>query len=347
MSQRSEAFVFLDLLPHREGLLRLLDVDGRVDSFHVFLSPRQVHLLLDMLSSIAGPETSSRLGMSRKDRKSRPMQQEDEMRLQMELKRYLRKEDLSGGASADHSFYETDTAKTPSSHDEEVFFSMADMDMSHSLSSLPPLGDPPTAAWSDYQDHGRSEEPVVQGASFKPSVHQNSLRRTSLPNRSVSVDDSRPELVFRLALGSLSFSVLHIDPLPPTASTSSPNPLTPLSLSFFTRIETLDPQTFAQNDFSLFRSVFAEACRHDHLRFIGTQIKISHEQRQRSGSRCYSTDVRIGQTELLECLFPSDSQSAPPQYTEVKTPYSSAILHLCSILAYGEEYYSYYASMVI
>ncbi|CAJ0944686.1 unnamed protein product [Ranitomeya imitator] len=318
-----------------------LDVDGRVDSFHVFLSPRQVHLLLDMLSSIAGPETSSRLGMSRKDRKSRPMQQEDEMRLQMELKRYLRKEDLSGGASADHSFYETDTAKTPSSHDEEVFFSMADMDMSHSLSSLPPLGDPPTvdldlslnstynnspvgsplggaaAAWSDYQDHGRSEEPVVQGASFKPSVHQNSLRRTSLPNRSVSVDDSRPELVFRLALGSLSFSVLHIDPLPPTASTSSPNPLTPLSLSFFTRIETLDPQTFAQNDFSLFRSVFAEACRHDHLRFIGTQIKISHEQRQRSGSRCYSTDVRIGQTELLECLFPSDSQSAPPQYTEL------------------------------
>lgn len=29
------------------------------------------------------------------------------------------------------------------SPEEEVFFSMADMDMSHSLSSLPPLGDPP------------------------------------------------------------------------------------------------------------------------------------------------------------------------------------------------------------
>ncbi|KAG8561555.1 hypothetical protein GDO81_015389 [Engystomops pustulosus] len=319
-----------------------LDVDGRVDSFHVFLSPRQVHLLLDMLSSIAGPETSSRLGISRKDRKSRPMQQEDELRLQMELKRYLRKEDVSGGASADHSFYETDTAKTPSSHDEEVFFSMADMDMSHSLSSLPPLGDPPTvdldlsltstynnspvgspqggtvSAWSDYQEHSRAEEPAVRGASFKPNVHQNSLRRTSLPNRSVSLDDSRPELVFRLAVGSLSFSVLHIDPLPPTES-SSPNPLTPLSLSFFNRIETLDPQTFAQNDFAYLRNVFAEACTHDHLRFIGTQIKISHEQRQRSGSRCYSSDVCVGQTELLECLFPSDSRPVPPQYTELLT----------------------------
>ncbi|KAM3919804.1 autophagy-related protein 2 homolog B isoform 1-T3 [Leptodactylus fuscus] len=318
-----------------------LDVDGRVDSFHVFLSPRQVHLLLDMLSSIAGPEASDQLGMSRKDRKSRPMQQEDELRLQMELKRYLRKEDLSGGASTDHSFYETDTAKTPSSHDEEVFFSMADMDMSHSLSSLPPLGDPPTvdldlsltstynnspvgsplggtvSAWSDYQEHGRLEEPAVRGASFKSNLHQNSLRRTSLPNRSVSVDDSRPELVFRLALGSLSFSVLHIDPLPPTESSSSPNPLTPLSLNFFSRIEMLDPQTFAQNDFAYLRNVFAEACTHDHLRFIGMQIKISHEQRQRSGSRCFSTDVCMGQTELLECLFPSDSQNVPPQYTEL------------------------------
>ncbi|MEE6494460.1 hypothetical protein FKM82_017143 [Ascaphus truei] len=91
-----------------------LDVDGRIDSFHLFLSPRQVHLLLDMLAVIAGPESASRIALSNKDRKNRPMQQEDEYRIQLELKRYLRKEPLSGGASSEHSFYET--AKTPSSH---------------------------------------------------------------------------------------------------------------------------------------------------------------------------------------------------------------------------------------
>ncbi|XP_018413862.1 PREDICTED: autophagy-related protein 2 homolog B [Nanorana parkeri] len=326
-----------------------LDVDGRVDSFHVFLSPRQVHLLLDMLSAIAGPESSSRIGMSSKDRKSRPMQQEDELRLQMELKRYLKREAMSGGPSAEHSFYETDTAKTPSSHDEEVFFSMADMDMSHSLSSLPPLGDPPTVdldlslsstytsspvgsplgaayecafvylqtTWGDYQEHLRMEETLLRGASYKPSVNQNTHRRSSLPARSASVDESRPELVFRLAVGSLSISVLHIDPLPPTEATSSPNPLTPLSLGFFNRIEALQPQTFTQSDFACLRNIFAEACTHDHLRFLGTQLKISHEQRQRSGARSFSTDVCIGQTELLECLYPSDSPSVPPHYTEL------------------------------
>lgn len=36
-------------------ILLKLDVDGEIDSIHLFLSPRQVHLLLDMLAAIAGP----------------------------------------------------------------------------------------------------------------------------------------------------------------------------------------------------------------------------------------------------------------------------------------------------
>ncbi|NXQ06351.1 ATG2B protein, partial [Vidua macroura] len=32
-----------------------LDIDGQIDSVHLFLSPRQVHLLLDMVAAIAGP----------------------------------------------------------------------------------------------------------------------------------------------------------------------------------------------------------------------------------------------------------------------------------------------------
>lgn len=39
-----------------------LDVDGQIDSFHLFLSPRQVHLLLDMLAAIAGPGKYPLLG---------------------------------------------------------------------------------------------------------------------------------------------------------------------------------------------------------------------------------------------------------------------------------------------
>ncbi|KAK2541204.1 Atg2b [Columba guinea] len=191
------------------------------------------------------------------------MKQEDEYRIQMELKQ------------------------------EEVFFSMAEMDMSHSLSSLPPLGDPPTMdldlsltstytttpagsplsttvlqpTWGDFLDRNKQELQPPRGSSLTANmVHQTSLRRTSIPSRSVSVDESRPELLFRLAVGTFSVSVLHIDPLPPPESSLNLNPLTPMARDFFARIEKIEPVKFSTEDFLSFREVFAEACSHDHLR---------------------------------------------------------------------------------
>ncbi|GAB1294781.1 Autophagy-related protein 2 homolog B [Apodemus speciosus] len=324
-----------------------LDVDGQIDSFHLFLSPRQVHLLLDMLAAVAGPENSSKIGLANKDRKNRPMQQEDEYRIQMELNRYyLRKDSLSMGVSSEKSFYETDTARTPSSREEEVFFSMADMDMSHSLSSLPPLGDPPhmdlelsltstytntpagsplsatvlQPAWGEFADH---REQPVRGPAFQSDVvHPASLQKAALPTRSVSVDESRPEFICRLAIGIFSVSVLHIDPLSPAETSLNVNPLTRMAIDFFSCIEKMDPTIFSTGDFKSFRAVFAEACSHDHLRFIGTGIKVSYEQRQRSASRHFSTDMSVGQMEFLECLFPTDCHSVPPHYTELLTFHS-------------------------
>lgn len=320
-----------------------LDIDGQIDSIHLFLSPKQVHLLLDMLAAIAGPENSSKIGLANKDRKNRPLQQEDEYRIQLELNRYyLGKNSLSVGVPSEQSFYESEMTRTPSSREEEVFFSMADMDMSHSLSSLPPLGDPPNMdlelsltstntntpagsplsatllqpAWGDYLDHQKEQH--ARGSTLPSNlIHPGVSQKTSLPSRSVSVDESRPELIFRVAVGALSVSVLHIDPLSPPDTSLNLNPLTPMAMAFFTCIEKIDPARFSTEDFKSFRAVFAEACSHDHLRFIGTGIKVSYEQRQRSAARCVSTDVSVGDMELVECLFPTDSQSVPPHYTEL------------------------------
>ncbi|XP_053785030.1 autophagy-related protein 2 homolog B isoform X2 [Desmodus rotundus] len=321
-----------------------LDIDGQIDSIHLFLTPRQVHLLLDMLAAIAGPENSSKIGLANKDRKNRPMQQEEEYRIQMELNRYyLRKDSLSVGVSSEQSFYETETARTPSSR-EEVFFSMADMDMSHSLSSLPPLGDPPNMdlelsltstytntpagsplsatvlqpTWGDFLD--RHKEQPVRGSALPTNLahpSSSSLQKAPLPSRSVPAGESRPELVFRLAAGAASVCVLHVDPLSPPETSLHLSPRAPLAVAFFSCIEKIDPARFSTEDFKSFRTVFAEACSHDHLRFIGTGIKVSYEQRQRSTSRYFSTDMSIGQMELLECLFPTDCHSVSPHYTEL------------------------------
>lgn len=49
------------------------------------------------------------------------MQQEEEYRIQMELNRYyLRKDSLSVGVSSEQSFYESETARTPSSRGKQL-----------------------------------------------------------------------------------------------------------------------------------------------------------------------------------------------------------------------------------
>lgn len=65
-------------------------------------------------------ENPSRIELSNKDRKNRPMQQEDEYRIQMELNRYLRKEISPAATQSDRSFYETEAARTPSSRGEQL-----------------------------------------------------------------------------------------------------------------------------------------------------------------------------------------------------------------------------------
>uniref|UniRef100_A0A672QL91 Autophagy related 2B n=1 Tax=Sinocyclocheilus grahami TaxID=75366 RepID=A0A672QL91_SINGR len=296
-----------------------LDIDGQFDSLIMLLSPQQVHLLLDMFGEW------SAIG---KDRKSRPMQQEDEYRLHMELNRCLKKDTITG--ATDQDLFESQTTRTVYSR-EDVFFSMADMDMSHSLSSLPPLGDPPTvdldlsvnsnystslgesrygtSSWM-FLDRRRSRQ--MRCHIFPEIV---SLPISSHPSKG-HCDESRPELVLRLTVGSLCLSVLHIDPLPPPDSSRSH--LAPMASEFFRilSVNQLPAGSFLQS-----RTVFDEACPHDHLRFIGQGLKVAYEHCQGSSVRTLNTDLSLSQVELLECLYSTDSHTTQSgiQYTELLT----------------------------
>ncbi|XP_077394186.1 autophagy-related protein 2 homolog B isoform X2 [Festucalex cinctus] len=311
-----------------------LDVAGHIDTLLILLSPRQVHLLLDLFAAFS----FERAQEWAKDRKSRPMQQEDEYRLHMELNRCLKKDTVMAGAEAE--LFESQTTRTVSCRDD-VFFSMADMDMSHSLSSLPPLGEPPTvdldlslnsnysaspgespsgnitAVWDDYMDVPRQRRKQTPGKSRDSQLPQTLLRQTSHHSKTHD-DESRPELVLSLTLSSLAVSVLHIDPLPPLDA--SPTPLGPMAVHFFSMLgpSHLNPAAFLQS-----RSVFNHACPQDHLRFVGQGLKIIYEHCQGTSLRTFSTDVSIDQMELLECLFPSESITGGSQrgiqYTELLT----------------------------
>uniref|UniRef100_A0A8D3DUE9 Autophagy related 2B n=1 Tax=Scophthalmus maximus TaxID=52904 RepID=A0A8D3DUE9_SCOMX len=289
-----------------------LDVVVHIDTLIFLLSPRQVHLLLDLFGAFSGGTANT---ISRSS-KSRPIQQEDEYRLHMELNRCLKKDTAVPGGDPD--LFESQTTRTVSSRDD-VFFSMADMDMSHSLSSLPPLGEPPTVDLDLSLNSNFSASPG-ESPSGNATVRLKIIESVSLYLRCISAhptkthgDESRPELVLRLTLGSLAVSVLHIDPLPPPDA--APSPLGPMAAHFFSMV---GPGQIAPADLLQSRTAFNQACPHDHLRFVCQGLKINYEHCQGSSLRTFSTDVSLNQMEFLECLFPSESvrmHRSPPAFT--------------------------------
>uniref|UniRef100_A0A4W6F250 Autophagy related 2B n=1 Tax=Lates calcarifer TaxID=8187 RepID=A0A4W6F250_LATCA len=304
-----------------------LDVVGHIDTLIFLLSPRQVHLLLDLFGAFSGGgEHPSEWA---KDRKSRPIQQEDEYRLHMELNRCLKKDTAVPGADPD--LFESQTTRTVSSRDD-VFFSMADMDMSHSLSSLPPLGEPPTVDLDLSLNSNYSASPG-ESPSGNAAVSLKRSRLMKHPSTHPSKthgDESRPELVLKLTLSSLAVSVLHIDPLPPPDA--APSPLGPMAAHFFSMVGPgqLAPAAFLQS-----RTVFNQACPHDHLRFVGQGLKINYEHCQGSSLRTFSTDVSLNQVEFLE-LFLTTFSVAPQLLTFDTTASADAPLTTCLHLLYKQ-----------
>uniref|UniRef100_A0A3Q3VYL5 Uncharacterized protein n=1 Tax=Mola mola TaxID=94237 RepID=A0A3Q3VYL5_MOLML len=265
----------------------LLDIVGHIDTLMILLSPRQVHLLVDLFGAFSSggehPYEFRCCGC-------------------IYIMMFI-------SLSSPYVFH----FNTSVGRIDDVFFSMADMDMSHSLSSLPPLGDTPTVDLDLSLNSNYSASPgespsgnatvgfhAKSPVQFQDSQLPQKLQRQTSHQSKTHGDESRPELLLKLSLSSMAVSVLHIDPLPPPDG--APSPLGPIAAHFFS---TVGPGHLAPAALLQSRAVFNQACPHDHLRFVFQGLKINYEHCQGSSLRTFSTDVSLNQMELLECLFPS------------------------------------------
>ncbi|XP_032812105.2 autophagy-related protein 2 homolog B [Petromyzon marinus] len=312
-----------------------LEVKASMGSLNVFASPRQGHLLLDLFYVLWGPDGGclrETLG------RSRPMQSVDMRRIESQLHRQLAERQGEhvgrhvgrGGAQDDAAGL---THRMAPACREDEFFSMADM--SGSVGSLPPLGEPPEVdldtSFSSSTSGGRQ-----WGVAQQPLRVRDGDTRHSTPHSSVPLTDDqslKPELVLHLELSSASATVLHIDPLPNTvggdqgaggeglgdgALQPPEGPLAAMSRQFFREME-----EFGGKDFAQLREKFAKACPHDHFRLVGTSVRTTVKQHVGVAGRQQEAKVSVGSLEVLECLFETQDPASllvninEPQYTEV------------------------------
>uniref|UniRef100_I3MEC9 Autophagy related 2A n=1 Tax=Ictidomys tridecemlineatus TaxID=43179 RepID=I3MEC9_ICTTR len=264
-----------------------LEVAGQLGSLHLLLTPRQLQQLQDLLSavSLADPE-----GLADKLNKSRPLGAEDLWLIEQDLN-----QQLQAGAVAEPLSPEPLPNPLVNLDGTDLFFSMTGL-----TSSV-------TSAVSELS---------LSDVDLGSSVHSNmASRRLSAPTPAAGKaaptpipDTMRPDSLLKMTLGGVTLTLLQ---------TSAPSSGPPdLATHFFAEFDAAKDGPFGSREFHHLRPRFQKACPCSHVRLTGTAVQLSWELRTGSrGRRTSSTEVRFGQLEVLECLWPRGTSE--PEYTEI------------------------------
>ncbi|XP_044278561.1 autophagy-related protein 2 homolog A isoform X2 [Varanus komodoensis] len=297
-----------------------LELDGKVGSLHLLLTPRQILCLLDLLSSLNLSESGilqEQLG------KSRPLDSEDLKLIEQDLSHQLH---AGLGAPARPEGAEPCIGV----ENGEMFFSMAPM--SSSVSSVRSVSEL-SEAGLDSSTHSDFSTGRLQPLTFAPGLILSSPRRygrspfaatlpclAKLPSKTgspppplPSLESQRPEVLLRVAIGGLTLTLLYQPPGP--APPDTPHLL--LAQRFFSQLSGLKDSAFGGRDFQPLRRRFEAACPHSNLRLTGAAVQLSCEHRAAGQLRLLSWDSSFGLLEILECLWPEGSGQREPEYTEL------------------------------
>uniref|UniRef100_UPI00398F0016 autophagy-related protein 2 homolog A n=1 Tax=Pristiophorus japonicus TaxID=55135 RepID=UPI00398F0016 len=297
-----------------------LELDGKMGSLHLFLSPLQISNLLDLLSTLNLAEVN---GLKEKLSKSRPLDPEDFKLIEQDLNKQLHSGQSLGRPKAD----ELDSlVGTENRVPADMFFSMAPMTSSvasvQSVSELSEV-DLESSMLSDYSSCPLQPSSLAAGlmnsphryGSF-PSPHpslQCMNRQQGKAQPPPSLDSVKAELLLKLTVGGLTATVLHLEPPPATGSRPHP-PAT--ARHYFTELAYFKDAIFGGRDFDHLRAQFEKACPQSNLRLTGGAVQLTCEQKAGGGMQLLSADVCFGALEILECLWPVGLKQVA-EYTEL------------------------------
>ncbi|XP_042294778.1 autophagy-related protein 2 homolog A isoform X2 [Sceloporus undulatus] len=298
-----------------------LELDGKMGSLHLLLTPRQISYLLDLLCSLNLSESSL---LQEQLSKNRPLDSEDLKLIEQDLSQQL------------HSGFRTaatcleGTGPYVGLENGEMFFSMAPMTSSvTSIRSVSELSDIDLES-STHSDVSTSH---LQAPPFTPGFILSSPRRyghspfaatlpclSRMPSKAShhppppSLESQHPEVLLRLTVGGLTLTLLQQAPEPMPLDRPHHHLL---AQRFFSQLEGLKDSAFGGRDFHLLRPCFEGACPHSNVRLTGAAVQISCEHKASGQLHMLSWDASFRLLEVLECLWPRDGGQAKPEYTEL------------------------------
>ncbi|XP_029634311.1 autophagy-related protein 2 homolog B isoform X1 [Octopus sinensis] len=307
-----------------------LEVDLQVGSLDILMGPRQVHVLLEILSCFTSSASSEYSPSRLSATTNKPMKQTDYLRVEHQLQNHLLSNRLMP--------HLTNMSDAPeevliSSHGPDDFVSGDEMYYSLKASNKSvTIGSDMESSFSSNTSE-KSTSTVSNASTGRPrSGYSQNIKD---PTQKLLDDPSVELSKFRIKLSSLTMTILHENPAVSPGATNEPfDKFTSLSTNFFSKIRTVLGDTF-HNNMKDIRSKISIACPYDHLGLICRSIVLDSSQKSSSNHHSMALDCSIVLMDVVECLF--DRGNSTASLHGFTLPIDHKLPEYCELLTFAKH----------
>ncbi|XP_025831922.1 autophagy-related protein 2 homolog B isoform X2 [Agrilus planipennis] len=298
-----------------------VSMEINVGSFTTFLSPRQVHVLLEFANGLASPDSEDTSNVTSKQKCSeKPMNEMDFKIIEQELQQQLHP--LAHLQSAGLPGTQGWSAAPDESDNDENFLPMK-------ISTAGVMCDSSTSFGSNSMES--STNTSIASSFTDPSS------RTKRRVNNIETDPSAEISHFQIRLASFAMVLLHEDILAlpvgvdQILAPSSVQQMQNTAESFFRNLGLFAINGYGNKDFQNAKGTFEKACKFNHLRIIAAPIQIEGDEKTTLSTFSISGKLIVAKLEFLECLYEKDDVEYVPllQFNCTESPSVNPILKPC------------------
>lgn len=287
------------------------DLEFSFGSLSLFLSPRQLHLLTEIIHSLSTPHIQDTSNVKYKKSGDKMLTPEDYKKIEQDLNDKL---NIQGACNINKTVLGKGWVSNSMEESYEEFFPFgAKSSQSASLYSNNTDVSWETSASTVYN----SKADVLHSyTSSNLGMYHDKLEKGNASDYELSGEIT----AFHFRLSSIAVVILHEDILTfgvdtYTLTPSSVSTMNNLSVQFFDHLGKCGIFGGSNKDFESSKISFLDACNLDHIRIMGGAIIVEGKEGGNLYNRFCNTRISLANFEILECLIEPNSEK--PEYVEL------------------------------
>ncbi|KAG7200135.1 hypothetical protein KM043_000574 [Ampulex compressa] len=288
-----------------------VELEVTLGSFTSFLSPRQVHVLLELGHGLASPDLEDVSNVAPRTCTEKPMAGSDFNRVERELI---------------HQIHPSQGLRTMDLRHTQGW-STASLDESDNEDEFLPMRLPGSSSMSDsVMSNNTSMEGSISNSSISSKSSKTNIPKQNKHRHSVDNDPSAETSQFHVRVSSIAVVLLHEDILTTCVEEVGLTCTSVLQMrnsadEFFRQLGLFAASGYGNKDFDKASKLLLDACHLSHIRFLAAPLVIEGSERTTTQSSTTCGTLTLASLEIVECLVDSNSSSsngAPPmEYVEL------------------------------